>query len=250
MVYATTLFLLLATTAIALPMRGNEGVGHGVGGRLQVTSTGQNSSASHEAKLDAQLEIQDVLARTQFVSSAATNSCQGKGVMRHCTSCAQVTWGHLKNKWYWVRGYWGRSWLGDVTQYFTTQDACDESNCANCDSCPCPRPPPPPSAGCYKNEWAAAGKEETRVSQSGPCMIQQFCRPYAIQEFEKKGETKKKYYGMEYPQGCPKGQAQCLYLTETQVQKWEKLADDAECRVPTEGGSLQGGSYRVYVRPV
>ena len=103
MVYATTFSsLLLAITAVALPMRGNEGVGHGVGGRLQVASTGQNYSAPQEAKLDAQLEIQDALARTQSVSSAATcadtsrpRNVQGKGNSHSgrlsCSECVTAT---------------------------------------------------------------------------------------------------------------------------------------------------------------
>ena len=102
MVYATTFFsLLLATTAIALPVRGNEGVG----GRLQVASTGQNSSASHEAKLDAQLEIQDALARTQSVSSAATSpgkakGCPGKGgkARIRCSACVTAILSNLDTR--------------------------------------------------------------------------------------------------------------------------------------------------------
>lgn len=96
------------------------------------------------------------------------------------------------------------------------------------------------------NEWAHAGNEQTRVQQgTSLCKTKSACEAFA------KIKTAA-YYGMEYPQGCPTHQAQCLFLTETQVRKWGKKTQDAECNVVKQGVKVlkQGGSYRVYVRPV
>jgi hypothetical protein len=264
MVYSTTfLSLLLATTAIALPLPDNEGVGHGVGARLQVTSTGRNSSALHEAKLDAQLEIQDTLARTQSVGSAATipgeatifgkhipepsvlseaqNRCAGKGSRNNCSPCKYKFPGTYDGV---VLPQYGYHYKGRLEGEYAHSDHAGKDACevtdfnSRCNKCSganlCPCAPLFTDVGCYVDDQTRMWKEPpvTLANSVGEC--ETYCSGYT-------------YFGVQYGNECfcgntlPASGSTYTKVNPTSCNKPCPSADD------TYLGLTCGGSWRMSI---